>query len=115
MHTPYVIVCYLRYAIYGMTRIFRIIMVYSGGCRKHNFWTARVKPTEIIILKSLCREQSIGIYIWVESGRGGWGGVVPGGVLVILRGVSNFFWAISTESKYIIRILSSSPVNCHPF
>jgi hypothetical protein len=48
----------------------------AGGCRKHIFWTTRVKSIEIYIFGILVsRAIDWYIYIWVQSG----GGVIRGG------------------------------------
>ena len=80
-----------------------------GGCRKHNFWTTRVKNRlKFIYSESWRRELSIGIYMCPIGGGGGLGGsrVTP---------LQSFTGSLLRNFKYIIGIISSSPVDWHPF
>jgi len=87
---------------------------YPGGCRKHNFWTARVKSTENYIFGILMsRAIDWYMYIWVKLGRGEVGRT-PGGVLSFFAGGLQFFSGpLPRNFKYIIGILSSIPVYCN--
>ena len=82
----------------------------SGGVRKHNFWTARVKSIKNYIFEILT-SRPINWYI-NGSIRGG----VVGGVsrCGFSWGSLQFFLGHFHENLNI-RILSSSPVDCHPF
>ena len=54
------------------------------------------------------------VYIWVKSGRGGLGWS-PGGGFSLGRVSPVVSGQLPQNSKYITGILSSSPVDCHPF
>jgi hypothetical protein len=70
----------------GVFAALKLYILDAGGCRKHNFWTARVKSIRnhiFVILTS----RAIDWYIH-GSNRGGGGGVVPRRVFRFLQGVS---------------------------
>jgi len=66
---------------------------------------------KFIYLESWCRELSIGIYIYGSNRGGGW----SGGVQSYLDPPSKNLGSLLRNFKYIIGILSSSPVDWDPF
>jgi hypothetical protein len=68
----------------------------SGGCMKHNFWTACLLPHTNYIFRIL-RLRAIDWYIYGSNQGGGGVGWSPDKFLVFLQGVSSFFWGIFTK------------------
>jgi len=64
----------------------------SGGCRKHNFWTALVKSIKIYIFGILA-SRAINWYIYGSNRRKG----VRGGADSFRTPPPNFYWATPTK------------------
>ena len=84
-----------------------------GGCRKHNFWTTRVKLIKLHIFGILA-SRAIGWYIYEPNpGEGGvWS---PDVVIFFWGGLQFFSGPLPRNFKHIIGSLSSIPVDWHPF
>jgi len=81
----------------------------AGGCR-NNSGRHVSNRLKIIYSESWCRELSIGIYMSRIGGGGG-----PGGSNVFWTPPPKFTGPLLRNFKYIIGILSSNPVDWHPF
>ena len=90
-----------------------LINIESGGRNKCNFWTARVKSTKNNIFENLS-SRAFDWYMYGSDPRRGRGGGASffGGVS---GGLQKFSGPLLRNFKYIVGILSSSPVDSHPF
>ena len=88
----------------GVFAALKLYILDAGGCRKHNFWTARVKSIRnhiFVILTS----RAIDWYIYGSNrGEAGWGGppvgvLVWGGCLQLFLGNFHKILNISPESS----------------
>ena len=80
----------------------------SGGCRKHNFWTAHFKSTKNYIF-GILSSRSVDWYMYGSNRRG------SGGCPSFMPPLQKITRPLLQNFKYIIGILSSSPVDWHPF
>ena len=92
-----------------------LINIESGGRNKCNFWTARVKSTKNNIFENLS-SRAFDWYMYGSDPRRGRGFWVPrGGSELFWGGLQDFSGPLLRNFKYIVGILSSSPVDSHPF
>jgi len=69
----------------------------AGGCRKHKFWTTRVKSIKFNILGILV-SRAIDWYLYESNRRGGWVGGGSGGVQSFFRPpLPNIYWVTPTK------------------
>jgi len=73
----------------------------AGGCRKHNFWTAHVKPIKYLTFEILT-SRATDWYIYGSNWGGGGGGWSSGVDLFFYEGLQFYSGPLPRNLKYII-------------